>query len=195
MWLVLVTARATLSGSGLARSSSSLDKHWRAWKYFVDKILQRSSGEISRKRKDRMCIAGSWYCVLWIVTVSHSVTQSNTNSRFDTSTGLAWPVIFIRTRDEAQLTCCSYQQYNSDTGTRSDTVIPHHKQDTDTGWALAFIGPCLRFIQDNAATSRLTFSSVVIAVNISRPSGGCHSTTTHYIEAQEQSFCCLRIAH
>ena len=30
MWLVLVTARATLSGSGLARSSRSFDKHWRA---------------------------------------------------------------------------------------------------------------------------------------------------------------------
>ena len=38
MWLVEVTARATLSGSGLARSSRSLDKHWRAWKYFADKI-------------------------------------------------------------------------------------------------------------------------------------------------------------
>ena len=72
MWLVLVTARATLSGSGLARSSSSLDKHWRAWKYFADKILQRSSGEISQSYQEREktgCVkqVGSlYYCVLWL---------------------------------------------------------------------------------------------------------------------------------
>ena len=53
MWLVLVTARATLSGSGLAKSSSSFDKHWRACKYLVDKIVQRSSGEISESYQER----------------------------------------------------------------------------------------------------------------------------------------------
>ena len=96
MWLVLVTARATLSGSGLARSSRSFDKHWRAWQYLVDKIVQRSSGEISNRRvikKEKRQDVCSWKLVLcvMIVTVSqcHSVTQSNRNSRFVTSSGQA----------------------------------------------------------------------------------------------------------
>ena len=98
---------------------------------------------------------------------------------------IAWPVMIIRAGTNqpgpVNLLQLSVISNNSDTLTQvpvcpsvSHTVIPHHKQDTDTG-TLAFIGPCLRFTQE-----MLTFSSVVIAVNISRPSGGCHCTTTNW---------------
>ena len=90
-------------------------------------------------------------------------------------------MIFIRagTRASHVLGCWSYQL-------SATTLTPWHSRMDLTRSFLtinkiqAFIGPCLRSSQDNATTSWLTFSSEVIAVNISRPSGGCHSTTTNW---------------
>ena len=61
MWLVLVTARATLSGSGLAKSSSNFDKHWRACKYLVNITKISDVRVIKKEKRQDVC---SWYCVL-----------------------------------------------------------------------------------------------------------------------------------